>query len=148
MVAERPRCKGKELREIRSACPCPSCCRLEPADYTRYDLFNPFVDCPGGRPLTRLGPPGDGGKWLCMEGNNVQEPCVAYSIGSAGEYGFESAILQASRGDCCSMDCCSQLPHALPSLRWRPQNASRMHAGHPVHGAHFRLHHRPWAEHL
>lgn len=82
---------------------CPDCCpsrlflcRLEPPAYSRYDLFNPFVDCPDGTPLMRLGPEGDGGKWLCMAGNNLKEPCVAYSIGSAGEYGFEEAILRAS----------------------------------------------------
>ena len=75
--------------------------RLEPPAYTRYDLFNPIVDCPGGTPMTRLGPPVDGGKWLCMAGSSLHDPCIAYSIGSAGDYGFEEAILKVSSSPCC-----------------------------------------------
>ncbi len=40
----------------------PTCCRFEPFQLSRYDLFNPFLTCSGGQ-LKRLGNKGDGGKW-------------------------------------------------------------------------------------
>lgn len=38
------------------------CRRQEPFQLSRYDLFNPFLNCSGGQ-LKRLGNKGDGGKW-------------------------------------------------------------------------------------
>lgn len=70
--------------------------RLEPPGASRYGLFNPIMGCPNATPMTRLGPSGDGGKWLCMAGDSMQDPCISYSIGSAEDYGFEEAILKAS----------------------------------------------------
>lgn len=87
--------------------------RLEPPAYSRYDLFNPFVDCPDGTTLTRLGPEGDGGKWLCMASNTFKEPCVAYSIGSNGDYGFEEAILKASQ---LCVACCATAQPKCPAF--------------------------------
>lgn len=45
----------------------------------------------------RVGQTGDGGKWMCdpqVLANRVKagEPCLVYSVGSHGEFGFESAL--------------------------------------------------------
>lgn len=71
-------------------------CRVEPAEFRRYDMFLPVLECPaahGG--MRRLGGDGDGGKWLCMaERLRHKAGCVIYSIGSLGNYDFELAMLE------------------------------------------------------
>jgi hypothetical protein len=68
---------------------------VEPGGQTRYDLLEPFVECPFGA-LRRLGgaPTEDGGKWLCTDGLLNAPGCIIYSLGSNGNYGFEQAMLQ------------------------------------------------------
>jgi hypothetical protein len=57
----------------------------EPVGHKRYDLFNPFITCPGGKQnLNRIGDSGDGGKWLCDD-LLQREDCVVFSLGSNGE---------------------------------------------------------------
>ena len=57
----------------------------EPAGHKRYDLFNPFITCPGGKQnLNRFGDSGDGGKWLCDD-LLQKEDCVVFSLGSNGK---------------------------------------------------------------
>ncbi|EFJ44085.1 hypothetical protein VOLCADRAFT_106557 [Volvox carteri f. nagariensis] len=53
----------------------------KPKDWDRFQLFQPFISCPPGRPLRRVGPEGDGGKWLC-EPAALKEPCTVVSMGS------------------------------------------------------------------
>jgi hypothetical protein len=69
---------------------------VEPPQLSRYDLFNPFVNCSGGN-LTRLGATGgDGSKFICADGYLFERGCVVYSLGSAGNYQFEEAALKVS----------------------------------------------------
>ena len=78
--------------------------RVEPQGVRRYNLFDAIIDCPRGQ-VQRLGPPGDGGKFVCVDGvldklaaaSGGQERCAIYSIGSAGNYDFEEAMLQVRR---------------------------------------------------
>lgn len=73
---------------------CAAACRVEPAGFSRYDLFNPVVRCPGG-PLQRMGSAADGGKLLCgLDGLRARKACVVFSIGSNGQYDFEQAFLK------------------------------------------------------
>jgi len=52
---------------------------VEPAGHRAFDLFSPFMDCPGGRPPVLIGGIGDGAKFACME--QLLEPdCVVYSL--------------------------------------------------------------------
>lgn len=57
----------------------------EPVGHRVFDLFSPFVGCPGGRPPALVGGARDGGKYACMDA--LLEPeCVVYSLvgGSTG----------------------------------------------------------------
>ena len=41
----------------------------------------------------RMGPPGDGGKWICDPHRLLAGPnCTVYSVGSNGDFGFEQAV--------------------------------------------------------
>lgn len=56
--------------------------------------YEPSFSCAFQR---RIGPIGDGGKWLCDPHRIAAEArssgsCLVYSIGSNGEYGFEKAV--------------------------------------------------------
>ena len=81
--------------------------RVEPQGVRRYNLFDAFIGCPAGQ-IQRLGPPGDGGKFVCVDGvlthlqgaakgAGDQERCAIYSIGSAGDFEFERSMLQVCR---------------------------------------------------
>lgn len=70
---------------------------MEPFQLSRYDLFNPFVNCSSGK-LERLGSDGDGGKFVCMDNYLQEEGCIVYSLGSNGQYDFEEAVLQVGAG--------------------------------------------------
>ena len=47
----------------------------------------------------RIGPQGDGGKWICNP-RRLRARCLVYSIGSYNDYGFEEAILKDITKDC------------------------------------------------
>ncbi len=69
-------------------------CRVEPAGFSRYDLFDPVVRCPSGA-LQRMGSAEDGGKMLCgLDRLKARKACVVFSIGSNGQYDFEQAFLK------------------------------------------------------
>lgn len=79
--------------------------RVEPAGFSRYDLFNPVVRCPGG-PLQRMGSAADGGKLLCgLDGLRARKACVVFSIGSNGQYDFEQAFLKETKCEVHTFDC-------------------------------------------
>lgn len=59
--------------------------------HARFDLFNPFVTCPPGMVLRRVGGKGgntDGGKWLCGF-QALRAPCTVLSLGSNNDFSFE-----------------------------------------------------------
>lgn len=75
-----------------------ACCSVEPAGFSRYDLFDPVVRCPSGA-LQRAGSDRDGGKLLCgVDDLKARERCVVLSIGSNGQYDFEQAFLNVRGG--------------------------------------------------
>ena len=105
--------------------------RVEPQGVRRYNLFDAIVDCPRGQ-VQRLGPPGDGGKFVCVDGvldkladgtPGGQERCAIYSIGSANNYEFEEAMLQVVRR--AAQRCCRPPPGVPRSscrgCAWPPQ---------------------------
>jgi hypothetical protein len=56
-----------------------------------WDLFVPTVTCPD---LERIGPVGDGGKWVCgLEYLSTQRSCLMYSFGISNDISFEIEIL-------------------------------------------------------
>jgi len=64
----------------------------------------------------RIGPGGDGGKWVCdphriMEATSGGRPCLVYSIGSNGEFGFEKAV-HADVSKHCDV-------HTFDIMRWQ-----------------------------
>lgn len=83
----------------------------EPAKLARYKLFDPAT---GGGPESaaawyqrnaepaytctheeRLGPAGEGGKWLCHPEKLKRSPtCLVYSIGNMNDFRWESAVLE------------------------------------------------------
>lgn len=92
-------------------------CRVEPAGFDRYALFDAIVLCPDGGPPRRVGSDGDGGKWLCPLDNGLgnetqaaalvpadappptrnQSSCIVYSVGSNNQFDFEEAMLKVCR---------------------------------------------------
>ena len=61
------------------------------------DIFasGPFYDCVSKE---RLGPVGDGGKWVCEVERELQKPgCIVYSLGSNMETGFEEDVLRKTK---------------------------------------------------
>ena len=70
--------------------------RVEAPLLSRYDLFNPFVNCSAGN-LTRLGNGTDGSKFICNDRYLNEPGCVVYSLGSFGNYQFEEATLKVRR---------------------------------------------------
>jgi hypothetical protein len=73
-----------------------------------YDPFEPYgLQCPPPHPqVVRYGAEGDGGKLLCPLPNLAQsEDCVVVSMGSRGDYSFESAILNTTRCHVHTYDC-------------------------------------------
>jgi len=63
--------------------------------YSFWQLhYEPSFSCSFER---RLGPAGDGGKWVCdphriTRATDAGQPCLVYSIGSNGDFGFEKAV--------------------------------------------------------
>mmetsp|Transcript_98420 Transcript_98420/g.195176 ORF Transcript_98420/g.195176 Transcript_98420/m.195176 type:complete len:322 (+) Transcript_98420:87-1052(+) len=75
--------------------------------------YEPSFSCSFER---RVGPAGDGGKWVCdphkiMEATNAGQPCLVYSIGSNGEFGFEKAV-HADVSMSCEV-------HTFDIMRWQ-----------------------------
>ncbi|KAI9136030.1 methyltransferase domain-containing protein [Paraphysoderma sedebokerense] len=59
-----------------------------------FDLVPETYSC-DARFMTRIGPayPLDGGKWICTDHIPApDQPCTVFSLGSAGDFGFEDAI--------------------------------------------------------
>ncbi|KXZ48598.1 hypothetical protein GPECTOR_26g501 [Gonium pectorale] len=76
----------------------------KPDAWDRFKLFQPFITCPPERPLRRVGPQGDGGKWLCDPGPE-RAPCAVLSLGSNMDFGFEHAILSETPCRVVTADC-------------------------------------------
>ncbi|WPT12164.1 hypothetical protein PSENEW3n2_00003822 [Picochlorum sp. SENEW3] len=76
----------------------------EPLGFKKYDLFNPYIECPDGSALQRVGDDGDGGKWICTEIVKKKD-CVVFSLGSNGQYGFEKDLLESTECDIFTFDC-------------------------------------------
>ncbi|KAG2494265.1 hypothetical protein HYH03_007620 [Edaphochlamys debaryana] len=70
----------------------------------RYEPFQPFISCPPNRPLQRVGPEGDGGKWLCGM-DRLSSPCTVISVGSNNDYRFEEAALADTNCQVVTLDC-------------------------------------------
>eukprot|EP00245_Coleochaete_scutata_P013320 TRINITY_DN5385_c0_g1_i1.p1 TRINITY_DN5385_c0_g1~~TRINITY_DN5385_c0_g1_i1.p1 ORF type:complete len:321 (+),score=50.93 TRINITY_DN5385_c0_g1_i1:269-1231(+) len=77
---------------------------VDPEGHARFNLFDAFVDCPDGMVLERVGPAGEGGKMICSI-DQLQPPCVVYSLGSLGDTRFESAVLMKTKCDIITFDC-------------------------------------------
>ncbi|KAL4517156.1 hypothetical protein Ndes2526A_g00734 [Nannochloris sp. 'desiccata'] len=79
---------------------------VEPKGFDKYDLFNPFISCPGGSAMQRLGGSiqDDGGKWLCTD-LLTTAPCTIFSLGSNGDFSFENAMLEATPCKIFTFDC-------------------------------------------
>jgi Methyltransferase domain len=77
---------------------------VEPIGSHRYELFNPFVQCPDGQPPIRLGGSGDGGKLICT-GMLQSSECIVYSLGSRNDYSFEEDILSRTPCMVFTFDC-------------------------------------------
>ncbi|KAL4855480.1 Initiation-specific alpha-1 [Chlorella vulgaris] len=78
--------------------------RLEPNGSSRYDLFDPIIQCSSGG-LQRIGSSGEGGKFLCMETIAETPNCVVYSVGSNGQFDFEASILSMTNCSVHTFDC-------------------------------------------
>ena len=81
---------------------------VEPRNFEKYNLFDPFVNCPNDEPLRRMGGDpnvmnNDGGKWLCMD--ILEPPCTIFSIGSNGDFTFEESMLNATECAVYTFDC-------------------------------------------
>jgi hypothetical protein len=77
----------------------------EPRGFALYDLFNPYINCPGGKKsMRRVGDTGDGGKWLCNQLLETED-CVVFSLGSNGQYDFERALLKTTMCTIYTFDC-------------------------------------------
>ena len=82
----------------------------EPTGYDRYDLYPPTVACPPGSPMKKYGGMllanglTDGYKFLCSL-DHMPAPCVVYSLGSRGDFSFETAILEATPCHVHTFDC-------------------------------------------
>jgi len=64
--------------------------------------YEPSFSCPTEK---RLGAQGEGGKWVCdvekLQGHvDVGQSCLIYSVGSAGQYDFENAIIEEISPSC------------------------------------------------
>lgn len=107
MYKEQARSVCSDLSKTREACVNATENRHppEPKGFALYDLFNPYVNCPGGKKsMRRVGDTGDGGKWLCNQLLN-QDNCVVFSLGSNGQYDFERALLKQTMCTIYTFDC-------------------------------------------
>merc|ERR1712217_502232 len=64
--------------------------------------YEPSFTCPFEK---RIGSPGEGGKWICnpqkLRGQvTSREKCLVYSIGSHGQYDFETAVHTEVSSNC------------------------------------------------
>lgn len=71
-----------------------------------WGRFEPFVTCPPGMELARIGAGGlaDGGKWVCGI-TSLKPPCLVYSLGSHGQFDFEDAVLNSTQCEVHTFDC-------------------------------------------
>ena len=76
----------------------------EPSAFEMYDLFNPYIDCPDGHALERVGDEEDGGKWLCTNMMRKND-CIVFSLGSNGQYDFERDLLGSTECKIYTFDC-------------------------------------------
>ena len=60
-----------------------------------WDWFTPAMPCPGL--LRRVGPLGDGGKWICLDRTLVRagNAAIVYSIGVKDDVRFEAAVMSS-----------------------------------------------------
>lgn len=79
---------------------------IEPQGGRRFDLFDPFLTCPDGRPPIRFGKSGEGGKLLCSDVLAARD-CVVYSLGSNGDFSFEEDVLARTTCTVVTFDCTS-----------------------------------------
>lgn len=89
-----------------------------------WDVFPPTVNCPD---MQRLGPTGEGGKWVCGLAHLQSLPfCIMYSFGISTDVSFEVEILQRTRCLIFAFDpTIGRLPyHLLPASQQASLNAS------------------------
>jgi Methyltransferase domain len=82
--------------------------RVQPQGHSRFNLFNPIVQCPKGEPLQLFGGAegADGAKYLCPSLlTDYKSTCVIYSLGSNLDYTFELDILQRTSCQVVTFDC-------------------------------------------
>lgn len=107
MYKQQARAVCEDLSKTREACVNATENRHppEPQGFALYDLFNPYVTCPGGKKsMRRVGDTGDGGKWLCNQLLETDD-CVVFSLGSNGQYDFERALLKGTTCTIYTFDC-------------------------------------------
>lgn len=107
MYKQQARAVCSDLAKTREACVNATENRHppEPRGFALYDLFQPYINCPGGKKsMRRLGDTGDGGKWLCQDLLERDE-CVVFSLGSNGQYDFEEALLKETPCTIYTFDC-------------------------------------------
>lgn len=67
-------------------------------NWEAFDILTPTHDCDLNH-FGRLGAEGDGGKWVCGP-LAVDDSCVLFSLGSAGNFKFEEAMHNFTKGRC------------------------------------------------
>ncbi len=77
----------------------------EPLGFEKYDMFTPYLGCPHGQQLQRVGDASDGGKWICTDLLRHKKDCVVFSLGSNGNYDFERAVLASTECNIYTFDC-------------------------------------------
>ncbi|KAG2427614.1 hypothetical protein HXX76_012267 [Chlamydomonas incerta] len=75
-----------------------------PDGHKKFAHLQPFITCPPNRPLRRVGPPGDGGKWIC-DPAALESPCTILSLGSNNDFSFEAAVLKDTSCKLVTLDC-------------------------------------------
>ncbi len=76
----------------------------EPLGHAKYDIFNPYIGCPNGQHLKRVGDAEEGGKWICTDLLKKKD-CVVFSLGSLGQYDFERDLLASTECNIYTFDC-------------------------------------------
>jgi len=109
------KCRDGTQEDFRCPWGCPG--PAEMPGYTCYaqvywqNHYEPSFSCAGEM---RIGSQGDGGKWVCDPLRIAakaarSEPCIVYSVGSRGDYAFESGV-RTSISDACEIHTIDQSP--------------------------------------
>ena len=122
-VAEKPFSESEYatyidvLRQVRNT---PTSSSSATNNWDKFNLLIPTATCPGGK--LRRYPPGidDGGKFICNL-DSFPKSCVVYSIGSHGEFDFESMVQRHTQCEIHSFDCTGDYgPYAPRGVNFHP----------------------------